>query len=56
MNAESVADVSEHDRVLADFPLKIHRKMRSKELHYIDHPLFGILVEIRPAQSEDETS
>ena len=45
-----------HDRVLADFPLKAHRKMRSKELHYIDHPLFGILVEIRPAESEDETS
>lgn len=54
--AEPVTDVSGNDRVLADFPLKIHRKMRSKELHYIDHPLFGILVEIRPAQSEDETS
>ncbi|EAR60589.1 CsiV family protein [Neptuniibacter caesariensis] len=26
------------------------RRMRSKELHYIDHPLMGILVEIKPAQ------
>jgi len=24
------------------------RRMRSRELHYIDHPLFGILVEITP--------
>lgn len=24
------------------------RRMRSKELHYIDHPLFGIMVEIKP--------
>jgi len=24
------------------------RRMRSKEVHYIDHPLMGILVEIRP--------
>ncbi len=39
------------DHVLADFKLKTHRKMRSKELHYIDHPLLGILIEIRPADS-----
>jgi hypothetical protein len=25
-----------------------HRRMRSRELHYIDHPLFGILVQITP--------
>ncbi len=39
------------DRVLADFAVKTHRKMRSKQLHYLDHPLLGILVEIRPADS-----
>lgn len=56
-DTESAAsDLPGHDRVLADFPLKVHRKMRSKELHYIDHPLFGILMEIRPAESGDETS
>jgi hypothetical protein len=27
---------------------KNHRRMRSRELHYIDHPLFGILVQITP--------
>ncbi|PIE23818.1 MAG: hypothetical protein CSA60_04100 [Neptuniibacter caesariensis] len=26
------------------------RRMRSKELHYIDHPLMGILVEIKPVK------
>lgn len=25
-----------------------HRRMRSKELHYIDHPLVGVLIEINP--------
>ena len=24
------------------------RKMRSREVHYIDHPLFGLMIEIRP--------
>ena len=51
--ASMTSQQPEHDRILADFPLKIHRKMRSKELHYIDHPLFGILVEIWPAESGD---
>lgn len=45
------ADALGRDRVLADFAIKTHRKMRSSELHYIDHPLLGILVEIRPADS-----
>ncbi len=30
---------------------KQNRKMRSKELHYIDHPAFGLLVLITPAQA-----
>lgn len=42
-------DALGRSRVLADFPIKTHRKMRSKTLHYIDHPYLGILVEIRPA-------
>jgi len=29
-----------------------HRRMRSKELHYIDHPLMGILIYINPIESE----
>ena len=27
-------------------PLRQHRRMRSGELHYIDHPLFGVLVQV----------
>ncbi len=30
------------------YPLKSHRRMRSKELHYIDHPLVGMLIQINP--------
>ncbi len=32
----------------AKFRLVSERRMRSGELHYIDHPLFGVLVLIRP--------
>lgn len=28
-----------------------HRRMRSKELHYIDHPRFGIIVKILPTDT-----
>lgn len=28
--------------------LRQHRRMRSKELHYIDHPLMGLLIKITP--------
>lgn len=44
----SSGDALGRNRVLADFPIKTHRKMRSKTLHYIDHPYLGILIEIRP--------
>lgn len=42
-------DALGRSHVLADFPVKTHRKMRSSTLHYIDHPYLGILIEIRPA-------
>lgn len=45
----SSKDALGRSRVLADFPIKTHRKMRSSTLHYIDHPYLGILIEIRPA-------
>ncbi len=28
-----------------------HRRMRSKELHYIDHPLLGMLIQINPVKA-----
>lgn len=30
------------------YPVQTHRRMRSKEVHYIDHPLIGILVLATP--------
>ena len=37
------------------YPIDIHRRMRSKELHYIDHPLVGMLIQINPVVT-NETS
>ena len=36
------------------YPLKSHRRMRSKELHYIDHPLVGMLIQINPVEKQEE--
>ena len=38
--------------------MRQHRRMRSKEIHYIDHPLFGMLIKIVPYElplPEDQT-
>ena len=51
VNRTSLNNALGKERVLADFAIKSHRKMRSKTLHYIDHPVLGILVEIRAADS-----
>jgi len=36
------------------FAIKSHRRMRSKELHYLDHPLVGILVKALPVEKTEE--
>jgi len=33
------------------YRMQTHRRMRSKELHYIDHPLMGVLVQITPYEA-----
>ena len=38
------------------YPITIHRRMRSKELHYIDHPLVGMLIQINPVEKAKETN
>ena len=40
------------NRVLADYHVKSHRRMRSKELHYVDHPIVGMIVEATPIEEE----
>ena len=37
------------------YPLNSHVRMRSKELHYIDHPLVGMLIQINPVKKTKET-
>lgn len=34
------------------FRLKTSRRMRSNELHYLDHPVFGVLVKVTPYEVE----
>ena len=35
------------------YPMQMHRRMRSKELHYIDHPLVGLLIQINPTEKAE---
>jgi len=39
-----------------NYPINIHRRMRSKELHYIDHPLIGMLIKINPVKPPVENT
>jgi hypothetical protein len=38
---------------VATITMKQHRRMRSRELHYLDHPLIGILVLITPYEPDE---
>ncbi len=42
-----------HNKKFEEFNIKSQRKMRSNELHYIDHPLLGILVIVIPIKSPE---
>ena len=54
-NPTQLRDAMNRDQILVDYAVKSHRRMRSRELHYIDHPLVGILVEATPIE-EDESN
>ncbi|WP_019530279.1 CsiV family protein [Dasania marina] len=43
-----------HYRVEKTIVMRQHRRMRSDELHYIDHPLMGVLIRITPYQANVE--
>ena len=43
-----IEDALNRDQALVDYSIQSHRRMRSRELHYIDHPLVGILIEATP--------
>lgn len=43
-------------RILNNHPLREHRRMRSKTLHYLDSPEFGMLILITPYEKPAETA
>ena len=42
-----------HNKKFEEFNIKSQRKMRSNELHYIDHPLLGILTIVSPIKTPE---
>ncbi len=44
----------EQPPVLRTVRLKQHRRMRSQEVHYLDHPLFGLLIKLSPYEEAAE--
>lgn len=44
-----------HNKLFDEFEIQSQRRMRSKELHYIDHPLLGILVIVTPIERLEPT-
>ena len=48
-------EVAAPEAVPTRFRLVTERRMRSRELHYVDHPLFGVLVWIEPLRTAPET-
>jgi len=47
--------LAEEDAAPRLFRLTESRRMRSRELHYLDHPLFGVLVEAWPVELPEES-
>ena len=53
-NPTALNDALDRELVLVDYAVNSHRRMRSRELHYIDHPLVGILIEATPIEDEND--
>lgn len=43
---------SSQDLPMQSYPLRYHRRMRSKEVHYLDHPLLGVLILVTPVEAD----
>jgi len=48
---EVTQEVTEQ-KTLFDVPIRSHRRMRSRELHYLDHPLLGIIIQVTPVEED----
>ena len=53
-NPTELQDAMNRDQILVDYSIKSHRRLRSRELHYVDHPLVGILIEATPIKEPEE--
>ena len=54
--AASLTDGNVENTKDQTFSIDLHRKMRSKTLHYIDHPMVGILIQINPTEAKTDDS
>lgn len=43
-------------RAMLSYPFVQHRRMRSGELHYLDHPVLGLLIRVDRAEEADDNS
>ena len=41
---------------LIDYLMQQSRRIRSGEIHYFDHPLFGMIIEVRPWENKQQTT
>lgn len=46
-NLRAIQSTSETERFLKSYRLDQKRKMKSEEIHYFDHPLMGMVVQVR---------
>ncbi len=51
-NLQAIETVPETENVLKTYRFDQKRKMKSDEIHYFDHPLLGMIIQVRKADSE----
>ncbi|EGU57917.1 hypothetical protein VINI7043_25652, partial [Vibrio nigripulchritudo ATCC 27043] len=50
-NLESVSPTLQVEEFLKSYRMDQKRRMRSSETHYLDHPLMGMIIQVRRVQS-----
>jgi hypothetical protein len=53
-NLESVSPTIQVEKFLKSYRMKQKRRMRSSETHYLDHPLMGIVIQVRKVKETTE--
>ncbi|PWI34954.1 hypothetical protein DI392_01360 [Vibrio albus] len=53
-NLESVSPTVQVEKFLKSYRMKQKRRMRSGETHYLDHPLMGIVLQVRKVKEKTE--